>query len=117
FAYMRIVHSRRIMPAADVVHVALMLLVLLASALLPAQSVAQAGEVAADESADLTADPAADSWLFPQTGFRIERNAFRDYFQRRGGERTFGYPVSRAFSFLGCVSQFFQREVLQQCPG
>jgi hypothetical protein len=58
-----------------------------------------------------------DQWTFPQTGFRIERDAFREYFLLRGGVRTFGYPVSRDFPFLGCTSQFFQREVMQQCAG
>jgi hypothetical protein len=56
-----------------------------------------------------------DERLFPQTGFRIDRDAFWTYFQSRGGVATFGYPVSQSFLFLGCQAQFFQREVLQQC--
>jgi polysaccharide biosynthesis protein PslG len=56
-----------------------------------------------------------DPRLFAQTGFRIDRDAFFDYFSHRGGVVTFGYPVSRDFSFMGCTSQFFQRLIFQQC--
>ena len=57
----------------------------------------------------------ADPRFFTQTGFRVDRDAFWDYFQRRGGVRTFGYPASRDFLFMGCTVQFFQRLVMQQC--
>ena len=53
--------------------------------------------------------------MFAQTGFRIDRDSFWDYFQPRGGVTTFGYPVSRDFPFMGCTSQFFQRLIMQQC--
>jgi polysaccharide biosynthesis protein PslG len=56
-----------------------------------------------------------DPRMFPQTGFRIDRDSFFDYFGHRGGVATFGYPVSRDFEFEGCTSQFFQRLVMQQC--
>jgi hypothetical protein len=59
----------------------------------------------------------ADPRMFAQTGFRIDRDSFWQYFQHRGGVTTFGYPVSRDFQFLGCTSQFFQRLVIQQCDG
>src|SRR5690242_12558217 len=55
--------------------------------------------------------------MFSQTGFRIDRDSFWDYFTHRGGVLTFGYPVSRDFQFLGCTSQFFQRLIMQQCDG
>jgi polysaccharide biosynthesis protein PslG len=58
---------------------------------------------------------AADPRLFAQTGFRVDRDSFWDYFRHRGGVTTFGYPVSRDFLFEGCTSQFFQRIVMQQC--
>jgi len=64
------------------------------------------------------ADDAAqsgDSRMFAQTGFRIDRDSFWDYFQSRGAISTFGYPVSRDFQFMGCTSQFFQRLIMQQC--
>ncbi|HEY3057838.1 MAG TPA: hypothetical protein VGL99_02590 [Chloroflexota bacterium] len=64
------------------------------------------------------ADDAAqtvDTRTFAQTGYRIDRDSFWDYFQARGGVATFGYPVSRDFQFMGCTSQFFQRLVMQQC--
>jgi hypothetical protein len=53
---------------------------------------------------------------FPETGFRIANERFAEYFARRGGLRTFGYPVSRAFRFLGTEVQFFQRQVMQMRP-
>jgi polysaccharide biosynthesis protein PslG len=56
-----------------------------------------------------------DPRLFAQTGYRIDRDSFWDYFTHRGGVSTFGYPVSRDFQLQGCVSQFFQRLILQQC--
>ena len=56
-----------------------------------------------------------DPRMFAQTGYRIDRDSFWDYFGHRGGVTTFGYPVSRDFQFEGCTSQFFQRLVMQQC--
>jgi polysaccharide biosynthesis protein PslG len=61
------------------------------------------------------AEQQADPRLFAQTGYRIDRDSFWDYFSSRGGVTTFGYPASRDFRFLGCTSQFFQRVVMQQC--
>lgn len=58
---------------------------------------------------------AADPRAFSQTGYRVDRDAFWDYFSRRGSVNTFGYPVSRDFLFEGCTVQFFQRIVMQQC--
>ncbi|MGI5835630.1 MAG: virginiamycin B lyase family protein [Chloroflexota bacterium] len=57
-----------------------------------------------------------DSRFFEQTGFRIDNDVFWDYFNKRGGLRTFGYPVSRTFTFLGATTQFFQREIMQLSP-
>src|SRR5688500_18995128 len=54
--------------------------------------------------------------LFPETGFRLGSPQFADYFQKRGGLRTFGYPISRAFLFLGTEVQFFQRQIMQLRP-
>jgi hypothetical protein len=53
---------------------------------------------------------------FRESGFRINDDAFWDYFNRRGGLNTFGYPESRTVTFLGLPAQFFQREVMQQFP-
>jgi hypothetical protein len=36
-----------------------------------------------------------------------------DYFQHRGGVRTFGYPVSNEFPLMGQRAQLFQRAMLQ----
>ena len=58
----------------------------------------------------------AEPPYFPETGFRIANANFADYFAKRGGLRTFGYPVSRAFKFLGTDVQFFQRQIMQLRP-
>jgi hypothetical protein len=59
----------------------------------------------------------ADGRFFEETRFRIDRDSFWDFFQRRGGVRTFGFPVSREFIFTGCSTQLFQRLAMQQCGG
>ena len=62
-----------------------------------------------------SASAAGDPRFFEQTRFRIDKDAFWDFFQRRGAVRTFGYPVSREFTFFGCQTQLFQRLAMQQC--
>ncbi|MBO0883287.1 MAG: hypothetical protein J2P17_23710 [Mycobacterium sp.] len=59
---------------------------------------------------------AHDAQYFAQTGFRID-NSMLSYFQSKGGVDTFGYPISRVFTFLGCPVQKFQRLIIQMCPG
>ena len=59
--------------------------------------------------------PTAERY-FPQTGYRIESDAFWDYFTHRGGVATFGYPVSRTFTLMGFPTQLFQRQAMQQFP-
>lgn len=58
-----------------------------------------------------------DERYFAETRFRIENDAVWEYFQARGRVETFGFPVSRTFSLLGCPVQIFQRQVVQICPG
>ncbi|HEV2122504.1 MAG TPA: hypothetical protein VGW38_06990 [Chloroflexota bacterium] len=53
--------------------------------------------------------------IFPQTGYRIDYDPFLDYVSAYGGVETFGFPVSRSVTVLGCTTQFFQRHVLQRC--
>jgi hypothetical protein len=60
-----------------------------------------------------TASAQADPRYFADTGFRIDDDKIWDYFNKRGGQRTFGLPTSRTFPFLGAPTQFFQRHVLQ----
>ena len=48
--------------------------------------------------------------------FAIANQRFRDYYQARGGVRTFGYPISRQFTLQGFQVQMFQRGVLQLMP-
>ncbi len=58
----------------------------------------------------------ADPRYFAETGFRVGNDRFWDYFERRGGVRTFGYPVSSEHTLLGFRVQFFQRAVMQLWP-
>lgn len=57
-----------------------------------------------------------DAQYYGQTGFRVDDQAV-SFFQSRGAVDTFGYPVSRLFTFLGCPVQMFQRLIIQLCPG
>ena len=52
----------------------------------------------------------------PGTGFPIADQLLRDYYQKRGGVRTFGYPISREFTLQGFPVQMFQRGLLQRLP-
>jgi len=70
---------------------------------------------AATPSASAPAPSSGDERFFDQTQFRIDRDAFWDFFARRGGARTFGFPVSRDFVQTGCSVQIFQRAAMQQC--
>ena len=74
----------------------------------PAASFAQAQGAADGQDAAQARTPRPIA-SFVQTGYRIDRDSFWDYFSHRGGVATFGYPVSRDFLFQGCTSQFFQR--------
>ncbi len=53
---------------------------------------------------------------YSQTGYAIADPAFLDYFAKRGGVNTFGYPVSREFTLGGFPVQVFQRAVFQRYP-
>ncbi len=57
-----------------------------------------------------------DARYFAQTGYRISEDAFWNYFTVRGGLRSFGYPVSNAFTLSGMKVQIFQRQILQLRP-
>jgi hypothetical protein len=59
---------------------------------------------------------AAGARFYAQTGFAVDDPQFLDYFDKRGGVRTFGYPVSREFTFLGFPAQIFQRAIMQKRP-
>ena len=56
-----------------------------------------------------------DERYFAATSFRIDHAPFWDYFNSMGAIDTFGYPISRTFMFLGCSTQIFQRQLMQQC--
>jgi hypothetical protein len=57
--------------------------------------------------------PGADAVYFPATGYRISEPAVLGYFQRRGGLRSLGYPISGEFMLLGKRVQLFQRQALE----
>jgi len=57
-----------------------------------------------------------DARYFAQTGYRVGVDAFWNYFQVRGGIRSFGYPVSNVFLMYGMKVQIFQRQILQLRP-
>jgi N-acetylmuramoyl-L-alanine amidase len=63
-----------------------------------------------------SAGAADDPRFFPQTHYRIDDDRFWEFFQKRGGARTFGYPVSGTFQLLGLRVQIFQRQVMQLQP-
>lgn len=58
----------------------------------------------------------SDPRFFPETGYRIANDEFWEFFQGRGGTRTFGLPTSRDMAFRGFTIQFFQRAVMQIGP-
>ncbi|HEV2123951.1 MAG TPA: hypothetical protein VGW38_14395, partial [Chloroflexota bacterium] len=104
FPLSRLVHGAQIVLTA---------LILAAGVIVPAGLPQRA--IASESGA---AAPSARSVrMFAETGYFVERDAFWDFFGHRGGVRTFGYPVSQDFSFLGCSTQMFQRLVVQQCAG
>jgi N-acetylmuramoyl-L-alanine amidase len=59
---------------------------------------------------------ADDPRYFPQTRQRVDDDRFWNFFLRRGGDRTFGYPVTGTFTLLGQSVQIFQRQVMQIQP-
>ncbi|MGE3267500.1 MAG: hypothetical protein AB7P40_02055 [Chloroflexota bacterium] len=65
----------------------------------------------------VTVSAQQDARYFADTGFRIDDDKIWDYFNKRGGKRTFGLPTSRTFPFMGAPTQFFQRHVLQIVNG
>jgi hypothetical protein len=59
---------------------------------------------------------AEDPRYFPQTRYRVDDDRFWDFFNKRGGVRTFGYPISASFTLLGHQVQIFQRQIMQRQP-
>jgi hypothetical protein len=59
------------------------------------------------------AAPGDPPGYYSETGYRVCDRKFLEYFDARGGLRTFGYPVSRCFRVAGFTVQVFQRRVLQ----
>jgi YVTN family beta-propeller protein len=69
--------------------------------------------VVSDSPGGPTAGMVRDDRYFSQTSFRADDDTIWDYFNRRGGIATFGYPVSRTFLFQGFLIQMFQRRIVQ----
>ncbi|TAK25277.1 MAG: hypothetical protein EPO26_02570 [Chloroflexota bacterium] len=64
-------------------------------------------------AAAAAAAPNDPDGYFSETGFAVGEAKFWDYFNARGGLRTFGYPASRVFMLDGFKVQLFQRRALQ----
>jgi hypothetical protein len=60
-----------------------------------------------------TTHVAAQSLVFPETGFGVTDDAMAVYFTNHGGVDTFGYPISRVFVLRGSYVQLFQRTGLR----
>jgi hypothetical protein len=58
-------------------------------------------------------DPATGPRFFAETGFSIVDDHLWSYFHRRGGQRTFGAPISRLMLLGGAWVQLFERGMLQ----
>ena len=87
------------------------------------QGAAPTSQAAANAPAPQAAQPQPqpasrpnDARYFAQTGYRIGEDAFWNYFQVRGGLRSFGYPVSNVFLLYGMKVQVFQRQIMQLRP-
>jgi N-acetylmuramoyl-L-alanine amidase len=75
-----------------------------------------ASAIVAGQAQPAPASVPRDARYFGQTGYRIGEDAFWNYFQVRGGVRSFGYPVSNVFPLYGMKVQLFQRQILQLRP-
>ncbi|MBV9172170.1 MAG: hypothetical protein JOZ81_19025, partial [Chloroflexi bacterium] len=58
---------------------------------------------------------AHDERYFVQTGYRIDSDQVWGFFNDYGAVSTFGFPVSRTMTFLGCPVQMFQALIIQVC--
>ena len=74
------------------------------------------GELTIDKTAWLEVSWQDGGRYFPETGHSVKRDAFWDYFKKRGGVRTFGYPASPELTHDGFPVQVFQRAVMQLRP-
>src|SRR6266542_5069531 len=83
--------------------------VLTHSSMVTAQGLGQGLGTNQSQGQTLGQDPS----FFPATGYRIASPAILAYFQRYGGVRTMGFPVSNDFPLLGHRVQIFQRQVLE----
>jgi hypothetical protein len=63
-----------------------------------------------------SADAQVDPHYFRETRYRIDDDRFWNFFLRRGGIETFGFPISNTFTLLGTPVQIFQRQVMQLQP-
>jgi hypothetical protein len=74
------------------------------------------GELKPDQRAWVEVSHTDGGRYFPETGYSVHNDSFWDYFKKRGGVRTFGYPVTREFSLDGFPVQVFQRAAMQERP-
>jgi N-acetylmuramoyl-L-alanine amidase len=62
------------------------------------------------------AEAQVDPRYFRETRYRVDDDRFWNFFLRRGGIETFGFPVSNTFTLRGTQVQIFQRQVMQLQP-
>ncbi|MBM2811473.1 MAG: MurNAc-LAA protein [Chloroflexi bacterium] len=58
-------------------------------------------------------DPITGSRYFADTGFAVADDGIWNFYVRRGGQRTFGAPISRLMVLNGGTVQLFERAMLQ----
>ena len=61
----------------------------------------------------LAQEQPADSRSFPDTGYAIANDAIWTYFNSRGGQATFGSPLSGEFTLADAQTQLFENAALQ----
>jgi photosystem II stability/assembly factor-like uncharacterized protein len=85
---------------------------------LPTMAVAQAQETRQENVLTrlVPIETLTDERFVGQGSYRIDRDTFWNYFNRRGGLGTFGYATSRTFLLMGLPTQLFERSALQEFP-
>ena len=72
-------------------------------------------ELTASRNLAPVAEPQNGSRFFPETGHTLA-GEFRSYWERRGGLRIFGYPISEELEEDGRIVQYFERARLEYDP-
>jgi hypothetical protein len=79
-------------------------------------SLSEATDVDVDIPAAIERDRPIVPRLAPDTGFTVVDDAIWNHYNSRGGQITFGRPISRVFTFRGTEIQLFERGALKKMP-